>query len=287
MPEQMHIPQDDQRISLGIKEAFAVALPLFVAIGTCYVIGYWSLFQVNALEYVSLTDVAKLAIYPLAATTFFLLSFYLLDDTLERSTQKWRPERKPDARPNGAIHRNSTIIISLAAMAVSYLFLPQPTNWMLIAGMSFVLMLPIAWEDRVVRAIPDRLTRYVAVILPIPCMLIAFYTGRANAVDVLTGKAPRLIDVDHSELAPATITSPSAYLGTLGNTHFIYEVSADRVILITADPNHVIAYRPKRPPRGFLVDADILVRSDQTTSAQPQAPEPRKDRPAETRPQKK
>lgn len=214
-------------LQFGIKELVTLVVPVLVAISTFYIIGYWGLFEVNALEFVSFTDVAKLAVYPLAATAFFGFCAYLFDNTIERATRKHRPPSSPDSRPMGAVHRNVTIFISLAAMAGSYLVFPQPTKWMFIAAASFVLMLPLAWEEPVVAAIPNRFLRYLVVISPVPFILLAFYTGRSHAVDVLVGNAPRVVDVNRSKLAGISVFNSVAYLGMLGDTHFFYELESD------------------------------------------------------------
>jgi hypothetical protein len=53
-------------------------LPFALATSLLYLFGFWSSFQINILEYVSLPDVIKLAIYPLVIGALLsLLSFYV------------------------------------------------------------------------------------------------------------------------------------------------------------------------------------------------------------------
>ncbi len=45
----------------------------FITLGTLYLWGYWSTFNVNILEYLSLADVVKATAYPIASAAIFLL----------------------------------------------------------------------------------------------------------------------------------------------------------------------------------------------------------------------
>ena len=61
----------------------------FLAVGVLHLWGYWSAFDVNVLEYVSLTDIVKTAAYPIASVFVFVAIGVLLGDVFfsHRSVQ--------------------------------------------------------------------------------------------------------------------------------------------------------------------------------------------------------
>jgi len=46
-------------MNFGIKEAFAVVVPYLIAVGACYLFGYWGAFHINVLEFISFADLAS------------------------------------------------------------------------------------------------------------------------------------------------------------------------------------------------------------------------------------
>lgn len=69
-------------MNLGIKEVLTVGVPYCIAIGACYLFGYWGSFHINVLEFITFADVAKIAVYPLMTTLVFGLAGYLSADIL-------------------------------------------------------------------------------------------------------------------------------------------------------------------------------------------------------------
>lgn len=57
---------------------FSFVVPYALVTSLLYLFGYWSSFQINILEYISLPDVIKLAIYPLVIGALLsLVGFYV------------------------------------------------------------------------------------------------------------------------------------------------------------------------------------------------------------------
>ncbi len=68
----------------------------FVTVGVLYLWGYWTTFEVNILEYLSLADIVKSTAYPIASTfIFFVIGVIgiLFTGTHPGKTKKGHPER--------------------------------------------------------------------------------------------------------------------------------------------------------------------------------------------------
>ncbi|ONN67869.1 hypothetical protein [Herbaspirillum sp. VT-16-41] len=57
---------------IGYKEYGALLAAYAVSISALYLLGFWGAFQLNIMQYAALSDLVKLAAFPLAAT--FLLN---------------------------------------------------------------------------------------------------------------------------------------------------------------------------------------------------------------------
>ena len=56
-------------INVSRKELLAVGLPSYViGVGVAYTLGYWGTFGLNPLQFMGISELARLAIYPLMAT---------------------------------------------------------------------------------------------------------------------------------------------------------------------------------------------------------------------------
>lgn len=106
-------------------------LPFALATSLLYLFGFWSSFQINILEYVSLPDVIQLAIYPLVIGALLsLLSFYVNVMTLTPFTAD---PQKAFITVNRKVSKSINWIALLLVVAILF-FLPTGT-WYVTAGL--------------------------------------------------------------------------------------------------------------------------------------------------------
>lgn len=58
---------------ISYKKYIAVAVPYGSALSLLYLWGYWGPFNINILEFVGFSELAKLALYPFLASFIFIL----------------------------------------------------------------------------------------------------------------------------------------------------------------------------------------------------------------------
>ena len=58
-------------MDLTLKMIATTLVPFFISVSVCYLFGYWGAFQINVLEFVSFTDIGKLAVFPMVGSVVF------------------------------------------------------------------------------------------------------------------------------------------------------------------------------------------------------------------------
>src|SRR2546425_6091521 len=116
-------------MQLRRQEAIAIAVPYFIAIGACYLFGYWGAFNVNVLEFIDLADLAKLAIYPLIGSVLAWLAGMVIAELFMAPTF---PPGGGAGTPVGVFlvkHRHLMMKINLVAIVAVCFFASEPTKW--------------------------------------------------------------------------------------------------------------------------------------------------------------
>jgi hypothetical protein len=62
---------------MNLSNYYKISLSYFFFCGLIWLLGYWSTFDINILEYINITDVLKLFIYPFTTNTIVALSIIL------------------------------------------------------------------------------------------------------------------------------------------------------------------------------------------------------------------
>lgn len=114
----------------------------FITVATLYLWGYWSEFDINILEYVDLTDIAKTAAYPVASTFISILLGVILGEALP--LHKELPyDGGRNTRTGRALHRLAPILKVIYAVSILLLFsLGPPQKWLVFP---FLIAFPISF----------------------------------------------------------------------------------------------------------------------------------------------
>ena len=236
----------------GLMEPFSVkqyvsgALIYGVVVAWLYLFGYWGAFNINFLEFVSLADFAKLAIYPLVGSFAVLLLGTALSEVTRGDT--FPPGGGANTRLGrfGHKHWRFLVAVDLLLSVVIANFGSSPFRWFIVALLVGLLSTPLSHLNLTIAYLPNPRVRasILFLLLWIPCAAFAY--GRIDAHLVKSGQGPLKVDAVRS-LLPVTVgeKAPITYLGRLGEYFALYEATSQSVVFVKPKDDTPLFINPR------------------------------------------
>jgi hypothetical protein len=223
-------------------------VPYALVTSLLYLFGYWSSFQINILEYVSLPDVIKLAIYPLVIGALIsLVGFYVNVMTLTSFS----------ADPEKAFIRVS----SKYARWVNWIFLllilgmlfKRTGSWYVTAGFSlaFLVSFNFVGSDKFKNYIPQATARKVILFSVSTILFTSYGRGKENAELILNGKKYKTVNTSAFKEKGTGVFNDKKllegqdklkYVGTAGDYFFFISMDNSRTFIAKYSDFHFIEF---------------------------------------------
>ncbi|WP_144289777.1 hypothetical protein [Ideonella sp. A 288] len=217
---------------MSSKDALSVALPFALAVGGAYSTGYWGYFHIDALQFVSLVDVAKLAVYPL----LFLALSTILSATYVESA--FGPGFEPGAGADTRVGRflrkfaRPLTLLNILLVVAALTLIPDPFRWHVVSVLCVPLAGPLTHTLYFETLIPNARFRAILVGQVLLLPILAFAIGRGAAIRVDSGDSDLYVDAMRSSLpAYSSVSEPLVYIGKLGETYFVREPRTGKIVL--------------------------------------------------------
>jgi hypothetical protein len=220
---------------LTLKDSWALAVPFLVCVGACYSFGYWGHFDIDILQFVGLTDIAKLAIYPLL---FFAVTTVLTITWTEITLGAALPPGGGAATPIGRVglkYWRVLVALVLLALAATLLYVPEPRKWYAVSLLASFLAVGLTHVRALIELLPNPRIRAVLLLQLVLLPTLSFAHGRASAFRVESGDAAFYVDAERSGLPlRSDLSAPIVYLGKLGETYVYLEKKTGKLALVKA-----------------------------------------------------
>jgi hypothetical protein len=210
------------------------AYPFFVAV--LYLWGYWSPFNVNVLEYLSLADVVKAAAYPLASVFVFAALGALIGEAM--FPEGFLPAGGgADTKLGTWLRTAAPIIVTLYVISITlYLIFGSVEKWRFLP---VLIAIPVCFalkEAGLLKALlrSDR-ARTVVLFLLSALPPFAYGEGTLKAHRLLTGTEYSYVASDiagHPFDPRSKVESRLRYVGKAGDQYFLYSPSKRSVLVV-------------------------------------------------------
>ncbi|WP_027924435.1 hypothetical protein [Pseudomonas sp. URMO17WK12:I12] len=205
----------------------------FATVGVLYLWGYWSPFGVNILEYVSLTDIVKSTIYPIASAFIFLALGVIMGQLVRIGPTLPPGEGKHTAIARFLSRHKRLLIILYIAVILTLLIYGPVEKWQ--GALPVLLGAPIALyasaRNVLARQIPADGSRTVCLFLLAVLPFIAFGHGQLRAAAVLEGKTFDYV-IDSVIVTPdAQPLQSTRFVGHAGDFFFFFEPKKSTLII--------------------------------------------------------
>lgn len=224
-------------------------VPFALIVSLLYLLGYWSPFGINILEYASLPDVIQLALYPmLIGAAISLLGFYVNVMTATSFT--------PDADKAFILLSSkwSKIINWIALLAiVAILFFRRTGEWYVLLGLilTFLVSFNFANAEKLKSYIPHASARKVILFSVSTILFTAYGRGKENAELILNGKRYKTVSTSaFKEKGTSVFTDKKLmegldklkYVGTAGDYFFFISMDNSRTFVVKYSDFHFIEF---------------------------------------------
>jgi hypothetical protein len=207
----------------------------FVTVGALYLWGYWSTFNINILEYLSLADIIKTTVYPIAsAFAFFVIGAAL---PLGTSIDSMLPQGGGSSTPEGKLfHRLLPYILFIYAIGIFALFYFGPIEkWLILPFLISTPASAYAMKRGVFQNVLQRdLSRLVAITILTTLPTFAYGHGRLLAQRIVDGIAFEyaLSPIENVSVAAETSAAQRPrFLGHAGDFIFFLEPIKGTIVI--------------------------------------------------------
>lgn len=235
-------------MNLSIRDVITLGVPYLIVIGALYQFGYWGAFQINVLEFISITDVGKLAIYPLVATLTVLLVGGVTGQLM--TLPLFPPGGGADSPVGRFVIANERYFIVGLILASAYLGIygPDPQKWFILAIIISPLSLPLTRLGKLIEVFPDRNVRHATLLLILVLPVMSFAHGRTNSYLIKNGWPDQFVDVVRSKLLmESDDKNRVAYLGYLGTVYVLRESKTGQIVFVKQRDDAPLFISPRVP----------------------------------------
>lgn len=218
---------------LDLKQIIAIVVPYLAVVSAAYLFGFWGAFNVNVLEYIGVADIAKISVYPLAASLAYLMAGFLVSEFLRS------PALPPGGGANTSIgrfgrrHWRGLLAIQLLLILVVCIYGSEPWRWLLAAFLVGLFSTPLSHVEQLIELLPEPQVRGAVLfyVLFLPCVSFAY--GRIEAHLIKTGHPTNVVDVERSHLPLKEDAEHSVcYLGFVGGVYVLFESLTGQLVFV-------------------------------------------------------
>jgi len=230
---------------LPYKKYLVVVIPYSGILSFLYLYAYWGSFNINVLEFISLSDLAKLALFPFVASFISLSLGMIVGQFL---TWKVFPPGGGANTPLGRAARKYWYVLILLNMVIILFVLileNEPHRWFTAALLFSLYSVGFTDFKFAIELIPNPSTRGFILFLAVLALGMAFYIGKNEAYLVKTGYGHNLIDVERSKLPiRSDEKNPVSYLGHVSDFFVFYESLTKNIIFVKAKDDTTLFLKP-------------------------------------------
>lgn len=224
-----------------------------VAVGLLYLWGYWPTFGINILQYLNLTDILKLAAYPLVSSFIFVAVGAVFGELT--GPHHLLPSGGGRDTPIGRLlQRHAPLIrVGYTLITVTLLLFGPITKWLVL---SVLFAIPVYLEAKkaglFASVLPSDSTRSIVILLLAVLPTFAYGRGKLDAAAILDGTSYQYLAAGTVEGLtvpdPTDIRNRVKYLGQVNDYVFFLLPDNVTTVVVRFDKTHGLQLRRFRRP---------------------------------------
>ncbi len=232
-----------------ISEIIYFGAPYFISVGILYLWGYWASFEINILEFMTLSDIIKTTAYPIISSFIFWALGAILGELIPgASFRKLLPEGGGRDTKIGRFLNRHTKALRTVVFLLIFLFLlfGPPSKWLLLTlliGIPIYLFLKRAGFLK--DLIPNEATRSVIIFLLATMPLTSYAFGKMKANEIIEGNKFKYVLTDILKDSKLSLNIENQkYLKFIGHTNnyiFLQTQDNKQILILTFDKIQILS----------------------------------------------
>lgn len=215
------------------KNNVAIALSYGAVVGALYQFGFWGTLDVNILEFIGLSDLLKLAIYPLLVSLVSFWSSYIAGVIFQWDTLPPGGGADTPIGRFGKKYRRYLVAADLIIIIVVASFGLSPLKWFIVAALASPLSVQLTHLQFFIDMMPNARARGSILFMAIFVAGLSFYYGTYNAYLAKNGRGALVVDVSRSQLSlNYDAKKPVVYLGYVSGYFVLLESISGAVVFV-------------------------------------------------------
>ncbi len=217
----------------------------FVAVAVLYLWGYWTTFNINILEYLSLADIIKSTAYPIATSFIFIVIGVAIGAGQSITKTALPPGEGRNTKLGRFLHKYSSLLSAIYASGTLWLYALGPVEKWQVLPVLFAIPIFIAAKKRrfLTSLIPDDNSHTIIIFLLALLPAYAYGQGRLQASEILDGKKYKYVVSQIDGASLCSHMSPNQqlrFLGHAGDFIFLLHPSKQVVVITRFDANKTL-----------------------------------------------
>jgi len=230
---------------LLIPKYLSIAAPYGLFVAVLYLFAFWGTFKLNILEFIGFADLAKLALYPLAASFIFLLTGTAISELVIGDSLPPGGGAYTKIGSFGRRHSRLLLAIYILLIFALVVFVRNPFKWIVIASLLSFLSTVLTHLNIFISLIPNPRARANILFLLILIPGFAFAYGKIEANAITQGYAPYFVDAQSSKLQLSNAPDePISYVGYIAENFILYENATKKIIFIPIKGRELLVLKP-------------------------------------------
>ncbi|MGF6240361.1 hypothetical protein P3T42_002112 [Paraburkholderia sp. GAS38] len=211
----------------------------FISVGVLYLWGYWSTFNVNILEYLTLADIVKSTAYPIASTLVFFAIGAVVGELLAGGN-RLPPGGGRNTRVGNVLHKIRPILVVMYVVITLAVLQFGPVEKWRVLALLFAGPVYFAGKQRGIfqSIIPDESSRSIVLFLMATIPTLAYGQGRLNADQIFNSVKFQYVVSSIDFVGVVNQVDPTQrprYLGHTGDFLFFFEPTKGALVIAKFD----------------------------------------------------
>jgi len=212
-----------------------------------YLLGYWSTFDLNILEFISISDIIRLSIYPIAISIMSVIIGFVVGYYYSDSSHSSTPTKKSTRW----VAYIALLIIACVAYYKGYPY------WWVVIGLFLIAIIHRGFNklNLLETFIPNQRAQSIVLLILIGVPILSFSFGKMHSNEILDGKKAQYVNVSIFKNQESFRNQEHLkYIGLKGDYFFFLSIDNSKLYISKSSEVPILEFQKSIPKEKMKVN---------------------------------